>query len=312
MKIIFFGTPQFAADVLNYLLEQNTNIVAVITKPDRPQGRSANSVPTPVKCVAQAHVPSLPVHQPEIVSVPEFAPVLANYQADLFVIVAYGEIIKQHLLDMPRLGCINLHASLLPKYRGAAPIQRCLIAGEKETGITIMHMVKKMDAGDIIATTKIPISPNTTFGELEHEMCQLGAQTLLKVIHDFERGIINRIPQDHSQATLAPKIEHDDCEIHWNLPAQVIHNLVRGVTPHPGAWCWVLVRGQKKRFKIITTRVVADKSGAPGEILSSNHEGLVIGCGEQAVRILELQLEGKKAMTAEELLRGLTKDHLRF
>src|ERR1700722_12681047 len=167
MKVIFFGTPPFAAHVLEYLLSQCIHVAAVVTKPDRPKGRSRVPLPTPVKLIAQQQIPPIPVYQPELVSDPEFADVLIPYQADLFVVVAYGEIIKQHLLDMPKLGCINLHASLLPKYRGAAPIQRCILEGETETGVTIMHMVKKMDAGDIIKTVKIPIHPDRTYGDLE-------------------------------------------------------------------------------------------------------------------------------------------------
>src|ERR1700722_14416890 len=167
MKVIFFGTPPFAAHVLEYLLSQCIHVAAVVTKPDRPKGRSRVPLPTPVKLIAQQQIPPIPVYQPELVSDPEFADVLIPYQADLFVVVAYGEIIKQHLLDMPKLGCINLHASLLPKYRGAAPIQHSIIHGDTITGVTIMHMVKKMDAGDMIETVTVPIGPNASFPEIE-------------------------------------------------------------------------------------------------------------------------------------------------
>jgi methionyl-tRNA formyltransferase len=312
MKIVFFGTPQFAADVLKYLIDHQVQVSAVITKPDRPKGRSGDPVPTPVKLVAQAHNPPLPVHQPELVSAPEFAETLRAYQADLFVVVAYGEIIKQHILDMPSKGCINVHASLLPKYRGAAPIQRSIIAGETETGVTIMYMVRKMDAGDIIQMVKVPIGPNMTHGELEKQLCDAGSIALLEVIQALEKGDVPHVEQDHSQATLAPKIELEDCEVLWNLPAQAIHNLVRGVNPHPGAWCYVKVGGQQKRLKIITTRVRDDHQGTPGEIISASKDGLIVACGKDSLQILQLQLEGKKAMPAEELLRGLPKDSLSF
>lgn len=311
MKIVFFGTPDFAAEVLSYLLASNIQVVAVVTKPDRPKGRSREPVPTPVKLVAQAQPIPISVFQPPIVSIPEFAQVLEAFQADLFVVVAYGEIIKQHLLDMPRLGCINLHASLLPKYRGAAPIQRSIISGEKTTGVTIMHMVKKMDAGDIIKMVEVAIQPNDTFVEVEKSLRQVGIKALLEVIHNFEKGAVPSIAQDHSQATYAAKIELEDCEIHWNQSAQVIHNLVRGVWPEPGAWCYVSVHGQKKRLKINSTRVV-DSSGQPGKILAYGKAGLVVACGHQALHILELQLEGKKAMPAEELMRGLSLNDLTF
>lgn len=312
MQIVYFGTPQFAATVLQYLIDHQVKVAAVITKPDRPKGRSGDPVPTPVKLVAQAQNPPIPVYQPELVSAPEFADTLRAYPADLFVVVAYGEIIKQHILDMPSKGCINVHASLLPKYRGAAPIQRSIIDGENETGVTIMYMVKKMDAGDIIKTVKVPIGPNTTYGELEKMLCDAGSQALLEVIRQFEQGTVQRAEQDHSKATLAPKIELEDCEIKWTLPAKTIHNLVRGVNPHPGAWCFVKIRNQEKRLKILSTRVIEDRSGLPGTLLSFGKEGLVVACGEGALQILELQLEGKKAMPAEELMRGLPKEQMTF
>lgn len=314
MRVVFFGTPLFAAQVLEYLLQNKVNIVAVISKPDRPKGRSGTPVPTPVKTTALALKPHLPVYQPEIVSAPEFADVLKPYEADLFVVVAYGEIIKQHLLDMPRRACINLHASLLPKYRGAAPIQRCIIEGEGETGVTIMHMVKKMDAGDMIKKVVVPIGPNMTFGELEHELCEVGKQALLEVIQAFEKGEPPRIPQDHSQATLAPKIELEDCEIQWSRSAQQLHNLVRGVNPYPGAWCYVTVRGEKKRLKISRTRIVPCEKAPPGTVLNADQTkgNLLIATGDQALELLEVQLEGKKSLSSEELTRGLSRQHLSF
>lgn len=313
MKVVFFGTPLFASHVLEYLLQQKIEIMAVVSKPDRPKGRSGTPVPTPVKTVALAH--HLPLYQPEIVSAPEFASVLQAYEADLFVVVAYGEILKQHLLDMPRKACINLHASLLPKYRGAAPIQRCIIEGETETGATIMHMVKKMDAGDMIQKATVPIGPEVTFGELEQTLCEAGKQALLDVIHAFEQGKEPpRTPQDHSQSTLAPKIELEDCEIHWNRPAQALHNLVRGVNPYPGAWCYVLVKGEKKRLKINRTRIVPYEKVPPGTVLNANQtkDNLLIATGDQALELLEVQLEGKKRMSSEELTRGISRLHLSF
>jgi methionyl-tRNA formyltransferase len=312
MKIVFFGTPDFAAKILNTLLEQQFTVSAVVTKPDRPKGRSGSPVPGPVKLLAQAN--HIPLYQPEIVSAPEFAPTLEAYKADLFVVVAFGEIIKQHLLDMPKLGCINIHASLLPKYRGAAPIQRSIIEGETETGITIMHMVKKMDAGDMIEMASIPIGPNMTFGELEKELCDKGADLLTKVLKDFQQGIIKRTPQDHTKATLAPKIELEDCQIQWNKSAQTIHNLVRGVNPHPIAWCLVDVRGQTKRLKVLKTEVIESQSDQekPGSIVNSSPKELIIACGQNFLKLHEVQLEGKKQMTVEEFLRGFSKESMRF
>lgn len=314
MRIIFFGTPVFSAQILEFLLQQGIEVVAVISKPDRPKGRSNVPVPTPVKTAALAHDPSIPVYQPEIVSAPDFAETLKDFNADLFVVVAYGEIIKQHLLDMPKRGCINLHTSLLPKYRGAAPIQRCIIEGETSSGVTIIHMVKKMDAGDMIEIVKVPIGRDTTFGELEEKLCEVGKQALLKIIHAFEKGEPPRIPQDPTQVTLAPKIELEDCEIDWNKPAQEIHNLVRGVNPHPGAWCYVKVRGEKKRLKISRTHVVPSEYAVPGTIINSSQSkgNLLIATGDQALELLEVQLEGKKSMSSEELTRGIHRDQITF
>lgn len=310
MRVIFFGTPNFAADVLEYLIANDINVVSVITKPDRPKGRSGIPVPTPVKVIAQKH--SIPFYQPELVSNPDFAPTLAQYKPDLFVVVAYGEIIKQHLLDMPTLGCINLHASLLPLYRGAAPIQRSIINGEAITGVTIMYMVKKMDAGDMIKQVVIPIEPDDQFPRIEQELCRVGSKALLDVIRAFQSGKVQGTPQDHSKATMAPKIELEDCQIIWNKSALQLHNLVRGVMPEPGAWCYIMVRGEKKRLKIFKSNVIKSDSGSPGEIISYGKKGLVVKCAEDALQILELQLEGKKLMTSDEFMRGFQQNQLLF
>jgi methionyl-tRNA formyltransferase len=314
MRVIFFGTPSFAAHVLEYLFQHQVNILAVISKPDRPKGRSASPMPTPVKTTALTHDPQIPIYQPELVSAPDFAGVLEPYEADLFVVVAYGEIIKQHLLNMPHRACINLHASLLPKYRGAAPIQRCLLAGETETGVTIMHMVKKMDAGDVLDQVVVPIGPEMTFGELEQMLCTVGQEALLNVIHRFEQGEPIGIPQDHSQATFAPKIELEDCQIDWKRSAQELHNLVRGVNPHPGAWCDVDIKGTKKRLKIHRTQVVSCEKPTPGICLNLHDTkgNLLIGTGDQALELIEIQLEGKKIMSSEELCRGIPRTHIHF
>lgn len=311
MKAIFFGTPQFAAKVLEALLP-HVNIVAVVTKPDRPQGRSKHPVPTPVKQVALAQSPPIPLFQPELVSEETIAPVLAAFQADLFIVVAYGEIIKQHLLDMPKVACINLHASLLPKYRGAAPIQRAIMQGEPVTGVTIMHMVKKMDAGDIIKAAEVEIGPDDSFPDVEKQLCEVGAKLLLEVVGEFEKGAPQRIPQNETEVTYAPKIELEDCQLNWHRPVQELHNMIRGVSPEPGAWCYVNVKNQKKRLKILKSKVSTNQGSFPGQILNYGKEGLVVGCGHGALQILTLQLEGKSAMNAEELMRGIPREAFSF
>lgn len=306
MRAIFFGTPDFAAHVLSHLLENGVEVVAVVTKPDKAQGRSSKLIPTPVKSVAESCVPPLPVFQPEKISDPEWIPILEAFQADLFIVVAYGEIIKQHLLDMPKVACINIHASILPYYRGAAPIQRSIINGEVETGITIMHMAKKMDAGDIIAIEKVAITSDMTYGELETELCKVGSKLILETVRHFESGNISRTVQDHTQATFAPKIELEDCRIDWNQSAQQIHNLVRGVNPHPGAWCEVLIKGQRKRLRVISSKVVEENSDVvPGQIIPSPKNTLYVGCGRGVLSLLQIQLEGKKAISAGEFIRGM-------
>lgn len=310
MKILFFGTPQYAADVLRYLLAHGVEVAAVITKPDKAQGRSGKLVPTPVKQVAEEH--GLPCYQPLIVSDLSFAPTLEAYNADLFVVVAYGEILKQHILDMPKKGCINVHPSLLPKYRGASPIQHSIIHGDVETGVTIMHMVKKMDAGDMISVVKIPLEENVTYGELERILCQVGSESLLRVIHAFEKGPVAAVAQDHDQATFVKKIELEDCELKWDRPARELHNLVRGVNPEPGAWCYVQVKGQKLRLKVMRTELVRDKRGNPGEIIGYGKEDFIVACGTEAVKILELQLEGKKAMPVADFMRGHQRENILF
>lgn len=303
MKAVFFGTPEFAADILNALLLHGIEVIAVVTRPDRPKGRSGQPAPSATKVTALAH--NIPLYQPVKCSAPEFVEVLATYPADLFIIVAYGEIVKDNVLALPKMGCINVHGSILPKYRGAAPIHRAVMAGEPKTGVSIMYLAREMDAGDVIKIAEMPITPDATCGEVELEMRSLGAQALLEVIHQLEQGIIVRTPQDHTQATFAKKIELEDCQIQWERPAEEIHNLVRGTNPHPGAWCELTTHGVKKRLKILRTKVETTLSGNPGDILSYGKQGLIIACGTHALRLLEVKPEGKRAMSADDMTRGI-------
>lgn len=313
MRVIFFGTPIFAAEVLQYLLDHGVHVAAVVTKPDRPKGRSGNPIPTAVKELVQNHWPDIPVFQPLIASDPAFADKLQAFDADLFVVVAYGEIIKQRLLDMPKKGCINLHTSLLPKYRGAAPIQHCIINGESKTGVTIIHMSSKMDAGDIIRQVEIPIDIDDTFPIVEKELCLRGSELLFKVIKDFERGNVERTSQDDSQVTFAGKIELENCEIDFNRSASELHNLIRAVTPHPGAWSLVEIRGQKKRLKIYLSQLISlDHAEQPGRILTYNKSEITVACGKDALSLMQLQLEGKKTMSAKEFVQGIPESQIKF
>lgn len=300
LRIVFFGTPPFAADLLTHLIDSQMEIVGVISRPDKPQGRSRHFVPGAVKIVAESH--RIPHFQPEKVST--IIPTLESFQADFFVVVAYGEILTQKVLDIPKVACINVHASLLPKYRGAAPIQRAIIEGQEETGITIMHMVRKMDAGDIIAQSAIPIENGTTYGTLELEMRKVSSILLVKALDQLKQGTALRLPQDETKVTYAPKIELEDCQIFWDKSATEIHNLVRGTNPEPGAWCPIWIDGEEKRLKIYTTSVRKEISVPPKEYTLESKNKLLIGCGVGTLEIIEVQLEGKKRMSAIDFYRG--------
>jgi methionyl-tRNA formyltransferase len=302
LRIIFFGTPHFAASILNFLLDAQVDIAAVVTQPDRPKGRSGQASPSAVKEAALHR--GIPILQPEKASDPHFLEALKNILADLYVVVAFGQILPQSLLDIPPKGCINIHASLLPKYRGAAPIQRSLLNGETETGVAIQKMVKQLDAGDVIATAKTTIDPDMTYGDLEKELCSLSKPLLLLVLQFYERGMLTAHPQNHTLVTYAPKILPEEGEIHWERPAQEIHNLIRAYSPKPGAWCWLYgENGEKKRVKIIRSKIVSSQ-GAPGAFHLSE---ATVACGSNAIQILEIQPEGKKVMQAAEWIRGLQK-----
>jgi methionyl-tRNA formyltransferase len=291
--------------VLTYLTEQGVQVCAVVTRPDRPKGRSLQLTSPPVKQVAEKLESHPPIHQPEKASTPEFAAVLSAYEADLFVVVAYGEIIKQFLLDLPKWGCINVHASLLPKYRGAAPIQRALMQGESVSGVTIMEMVLQMDAGALFEVVEVPIPEEMTFGELEDKLCLAAGPALLKVLRAFESGKVEKVPQDSRFVTFAAKLTPEEEQIQWERPARELHNLIRALSPAPGAWCFLEMAGEKKRLKIKRSSIVPDQSGNPGQILAFGKEGWVVSCGQGALRLLEVQLEGKKSMTTEDFIKGV-------
>jgi len=301
LRIVFFGTPDFAASILRYLLDAQVEVVGVVTQPDRPKGRSLQESPSPVKsCLLERNL-KIPVLQPLKASDAPFLEQLKQLRADLFVVVAFGQILPQTVLDIPAKGCLNIHASLLPKYRGAAPIQRSLLHGDKETGVAIQKMVKQLDAGDVIATAKIEIVPDMTSGELEKELCELSKPLLILVLQAYESGIPAAEPQNHSLATYASKVSVEEAEIDWNKPAEEIHNQVRAFSPKPGAWCWLAgSSGEQKRVKIIRTSV-SDQNGAPGRILTPDG---VVGCGSKSLKIIEIQPEGKRVMNASDWLRG--------
>lgn len=304
MKVIFFGTPLFAASILECLLKHHIEVVAVVTKPDKPQGRNLRLAPPPVKAFVQEHFPNIPLFQPTKVSTPEYEEILRKFSADLFIVVAYGEILKQNILSLPKLNCINVHASLLPKYRGAAPIHRAIINGESETGITIMEMVLALDAGAIIHVEKMKIENQMNVQDVENELKILGCKGLLLSIENFSKGTINKVSQNHENATYASKITSEECQINWDQPAHVIHNQIRGTNPFPGAWCLVKIGQETKRLKIKKSLILNHRSRIPGELIEYGDEGFIVSAKEGAIKIFEVQLEGKKTMTSSEFIRG--------
>jgi methionyl-tRNA formyltransferase len=243
-------------------------------------------------------------------SAPEFADFLRTFQADFYLIAAYAEIVKENILTSPTFCCLNVHGSILPKYRGAAPVQRAIMAGEVETGVTIMKLTPQMDAGDIFAirTTPIPLEMNA--GELLEKLAYLGREALWEVMQEIYQGRAKPIEQEARLATYAKKISAADTQVTWDRPCLDIHNQIRGVTPHPGAWCWVQVGGMQKRLQIHRTRPLPAQQGRPGEILSEKE--LIIGCKQGALRLEVVQLEGKKPLEAPTFLRGTPAATLSF
>lgn len=302
MKIIFFGTPAFASDCLSYLLDHGIHIAAVVTQPDRPQGRSLQVAPPAVKTVVLTKKLQIPIFQPEKASDPHFLEEMAKLKPDLFIVVVFGQLLPQKLLDIPRLGSINVHPSLLPKFRGAAPIRRALMEGELETGVVIQKMIRQMDAGNVLAVEKLRVPSEMNHGELEALLLEISKPLLLKVVHLYEKGEPQGSPQDHEKATFAPKISTEEGEIRWEESAEKIHNKIRALSPKPGAWCWIQVGEGKKRLKILRSKMV-EGQGVPGEFLSD-----AVFCGGGAIQLLEVQPEGKKVMNGADWFRGIQKN----
>ncbi|MFY7843123.1 MAG: methionyl-tRNA formyltransferase [Rhabdochlamydiaceae bacterium] len=304
MRVVFFGTSDFAAKILAHLLGlQDIEVVAVVTKPDKPKGRSLLLSPPPVKSYLSSSV-CIPLYQPIKASTDAFVEEISAYKPDLFIVVAYGEIIKQNLLDVPLKGCVNIHASLLPKYRGAAPIQRAMMAGEKETGITIIEMTAGMDSGDILSLHKINIEDCRDFSEVEGCLNLLACTAISETIKAFLTGDVKKTPQDHSLATFAPKISDQDRKINWALGVEQILNQIRALSPYPGVFMQVAVGSVVKNIKI--RRAVAfDKTKSNPAEWRLVDKKMIVGTGEGHLEILELQLEGKKSCSPKDFLNGL-------
>ena len=295
MRIVFMGTPDFAVPCLQRLLEDGHEVPAVFTQPDKPVSRHAVLTPPPVKQLALSH--GIPVYQPTKMRDGTVAALLRELAPDCLVVVAYGRILPQEILDVPPRGCVNIHGSLLPRYRGAAPIQWSVIRGETVTGVTSMFMDAGMDTGDIIDTLTTPIGENETAGELFERLAPLGARLLSTTLAAIADGTVTRRPQNDAEATMAPMLEKAMGRLDLTRPARELHNQVRGMNPWPGAFCTV----GGKTLKIHETRVAAG-SGAPGTLLCA--DPVTVACGEGALQLVTVQPEGKPRMAAEAWLRG--------
>jgi methionyl-tRNA formyltransferase len=297
-RAIFFGTPEFAVPALASLHEI-ADVVLVVTQPDRPKGRGMKLAPPPVKQLAEQL--SIPIVQPTKLRTPEFAASLREVNADVALVVAYGRILPTAVLTAPRLGCLNVHASLLPKLRGAAPIQWAIVRGERETGVCLMQMDEGLDTGPVLAHASLPIAPDETAGELSPRLAALGAELVRAQLSRVIAGELRATPQEHAQATLAPLLRKEDGEIDWTQPARAIHDLARGFAPWPSAYTAL----EGARLKLLRTRVIDEHTphAQAGEIVVQR-DAIVVRCGQGSLALLELQLEGARRLTAAEFLVG--------
>lgn len=297
LKTVFMGTPEFAVGTLQGLIEAGVNLIGVYTQPDRPKGRGKKLAPPPVKELALKH--EIPVFQPQKLRAPEAVAELQQLAPDLVVVVAYGQILPQAVLDIPQFGCINVHASLLPRYRGAAPINKAIIDGETVTGITTMLMDAGLDTGDMLVKNSLEIGPDETAGELHDRLAVLGRQTMEETLQQVLTGTLSPEKQNDDESTYAPMMKKEDGLIDWSLPAQEIHDRVRGLAPWPGAYS--LLHGEV--LKLSRTEAV-EGAGHPGTLLNAGDSGVDVACGDGVLRIGALQLPGKKMMPAADFLRG--------
>ena len=298
MRVVFMGTPEFSVPTLTEIVAAGHEVVAAYTRAPKPAGRGQAERKSPVHEAAEGF--GLPVFTPRSLKGEAEQIVFASHDADVAVVVAYGLLLPRPILDAPRLGCLNLHGSLLPRWRGAAPIQRAVMAGDGETGVMVMQMEEGLDTGPVALVDMIPIGPDMTAGELHDQMMRVGADLMGRALAALERGSLDFTPQDEAGAVYARKIEKTESRIDWTRPAEEVHNHVRGLSPFPGAWFELDLGGRPVRIKALRS-TLAQGSGAPGTILGDN---LTIACGTGAVRLVQVQREGKGAMDAATFLRG--------
>ncbi len=297
-KIIFMGTPDFSTSILEMLIEKE-EVIAVVTQPDRPVGRKRVLTPPPVKQVAVAH--QIPVYQPEKLVHSDELEQLLEMECDLIVTAAFGQLLPEQLLEHPRFGAVNVHASLLPKYRGGAPIHQSIIDGEAETGVTIMYMVKKLDAGDIISQRAIPIEAEDNVGMMHDKLSQLGTELLEETLPSLLNGTNSRTPQDEAHVSFASNIQREDERIHWDRDASTIYNHIRGLSPWPVAY----TQFEDKTMKIYAAEIVKNQSGKAGQIIGTTKRQIIVGTGsEDSIALTEIQLSGKKRMPVSQFLSG--------
>ena len=300
MVVVFFGTPQFAVPTLRRLVDSTHSVAGVITQPDRPRGRGQKITHAPVKALALER--GIPVYQPDRLKPPEVADTLRGWRADVGVVAAYGRIIPEHLLTIPRFGMINVHASLLPKYRGAAPVHRAVINGESQTGVTIMRVVKELDAGGMFARVTRPIRPDETSDVVETALSEMGAELLVTVVDQLESGTAREEPQDDTQATYASRLTKEEGLIDWTRSASEIHNRIRGLYPWPHAYTFF------NGTRLIVLRSAVANAGAsatiPGTILRVTPEAIYVATGDGELAMLDVQPEGRRAMRAHDFLLG--------
>ncbi len=301
LRIIFMGTPCFAVSCLQGLLDGPDEVVAVICQPDRKQGRGRKLCPPPVKTLAEQA--GIPVLQPTCICDDTFCETLGSLKPDLSVVVAYGRILPARVVDLPRFGTINVHGSLLPKYRGAAPIQNALINGESETGVTIMQMDASMDTGDILLPVSIPITENDTGGSLFNKLAKLGSEALSETIARLKLGESEAVRQDESQATYAPMLDKEMGHLDWTKPATELHCLIRGLDPWPSAYGFI----DNRRFRFFQPQVVKAEVGEkkPGTLCRADRNGILVATGQDYLLIREIQPEGKKRMCVQACICGM-------
>ena len=298
MRIVFAGSAKLGCPIIDMLLHvRRHDLVGIITQPPRPKGRHLHLSPCAVHAFANER--NIPVLTPKNINTPESITEIKQLQPDLMIVVAYGQIFKQAVLDLPSAGCINLHASLLPKYRGAAPIQWAITNDEKETGVTVMYMNKALDAGDILATNVVPIEEHDTAGIVHDKLALAGVAVMCDVVDEIAAGTAIAIPQDHSQATYAPKLKRSDGHINWELPANILYNKIRGLNPWPACH----THFKKHRLKIFGANI-EEGNGIPGTVLELNEQGPLVAAGKNAIRLIEVQPEGKRRMSGRDFVHG--------